>query len=156
MNQYASFVAQKRRLEEQFNADVELLNRKRMQATTDAERAEIDQAIANRRAQYDKDDKGVGGYDDMLNQYGGYEQKKQRIMEQYAERRRIALLNNDKLLLAQLAQAEQEELSRLQSDLITKSADWQLLFSNLDGLTTNTIKRLMGQIESQKSTFRHK
>lgn len=150
LNQYASFVAQKRRLEEQFNADVELLNRKRMQATTDAERAEIDQAIANRRAQYEKDDKGVGGYDDMLNQYGGYEQKKQRIMEQYAERRRIALLNNDKLLLAQLAQAEQEELSRLQSDLITKSADWQLLFSNLDGLTTDTIKRLMGQIESQK------
>ena len=150
LNQYASFVAQKRRLEEQFNADVELLNRKRMQATTDAERAEIDQVIANRRAQYEKDDKGVGGYDDMLNQYGGYEQKKQRIMEQYAERRRIALLNNDQLLLAQLAQAEQEELSRLQSDLITKSADWQLLFSNLDGLTTDTIKRLMGQIESQK------
>lgn len=150
LNQYASFVAQKRRLEEQFNADVELLNRKRMQATTDAERAEIDQAIANRRAQYEKDDKGVGGYDDMLNQYGGYEQKKQRIMEQYAERRRIALLNNNQLLLAQLAQAEQEELSRLQSDLITKSADWQLLFSNLDGLTSDTIKRLMGQIESQK------
>ena len=150
LNQYASFVAQKRRLEEQFNADVELLNRKRMQATTDAERAEIDQAIANRRVQYEKDDKGVGGYDDMLNQYGGYEQKKQRIMQQYAERRRIALLNNDQLLLAQLAQAEQEELSRLQSDLITKSADWQLLFSNLDGLTTDTIKRLMGQIESQK------
>ena len=150
LNQYASFVAQKRRLEEQFNADVELLNRKRMQATTDAERAEIDQAIANRRAQYEKDDKGVGGYDDMLNQYGGYEQKKQRIMEQYAERRRIALLNNDQLLFAQLAQGEQEELSRLQSDLITKSADWQLLFSNLDGLTTDTIKRLMGQIESQK------
>jgi hypothetical protein len=111
---------------------------------------EIDQAIANRRAQYEKDDKGVGGYDDMLNQYGGYEQKKQRIMEQYAERRRIALLNNDQLLLAQLAQAEQEELSRVHSDLITKSADWQLLFSNLDGLTTDTIKRLMGQIESQK------
>lgn len=150
LNQYASFVAHKRRLEEQFNADVELLNRKRMQATTDAERAEIDQAIANRRAQYEKDDKGVGGYDDMLNQYGGYEQKKQRIIEQYAERRRIALLNNNQLLLAQLAQAEQEELSRLQSDLITKSADWQLLFSNLDGLTTDTIKRLMGQIESQK------
>lgn len=150
LNQYASFVAQKRRLEEQFNADVELLNRKRMQATTDAERAEIDQAIANRRAQYEKDDKGVGGYDDMLNQYGGYEQKKQRIIEQYAERRRIALLNNNQLLLAQLAQAEQEELSRLQSDLITKSADWQLLFSNLDGLTTDTIKRLTGQIESQK------
>ncbi len=150
LSEYASFVEQKRRLGEQFNADVELLNRKRMQATTDAERAEIDQAIANRRAQYEKDDKGVGGYDDMLNQYGGYEQKKQRIMEQYAERRRIALLNNDQLLLAQLAQAEQEELSRLQSDLITKSADWQLLFSNLDGLTTDTINRLMGQIESQK------
>ena len=151
LNQYASFVAQKRRLEEQFNADVELLNRKRMQATTDAERAEIDQAIANRRAQYEKDDKGVGGYDDMLNQYGGYEQKKQRIMEQYAERRRIALLNNDQLFLAQLAQAEQEELSRLQSDLITKSADWQNLFGNLDELTTSTIKKLIAKIEGMKA-----
>lgn len=153
LQQYASFVQQKKQLEEQFNADIELLNRKRLQATTDAERAEIDQVIANRRTQYEKDDADVGGYDDMLNQYGGYEQKKQRIIEQYAERRRIAELNNNTMLLAQLAQAEQDELSKLQSDLITKSADWQLLFSNLDGMATDTIKRLMGQIESQKINF---
>ena len=54
---------------------------------------------------YEKDDKGVGGYDDMLNQYGGYEQKKTRIQEQYAERRRIAELNGNTQLLQQLALA---------------------------------------------------
>lgn len=153
LSQYASFVEQKRRLEEQFNTDVELLNRKRMQATSDAERAEIEQAIANRRTQYVKDNASIGGYDDMLNQYGRYEERKQRIIDQYAERRKVAELNGNKELLGQLAMAEQEELSRLSSDLIKNSTDWRNLFSNLDELTTSTIKRLIAKIEDRKASI---
>lgn len=118
LTEYASYVEQKRRLEEQFNADMELLNRKRAKASTDAEKAEIDQAIANRTKKYNTDTSKVGDYDAILNQYGGYEQKKARIAEQYAERRRIAELNGNKDLLEKLAKAEQDELSKLQSDLI--------------------------------------
>ena len=153
LTEYASFVGQKRRLEEQFNADMELLTRKRAKASTDAERAEIDQAIANRTKKYNKDTSKVGDYDAILNQYGGYEQKKERIAEQYAERRRIAELNGNKDLVEKLAKAEQDELSKLQSDLIKNSGDWQNLFGNLDELTTKTIKQLIAKIEGMKATI---
>jgi DNA repair exonuclease SbcCD ATPase subunit len=153
LTEYASFVEQKRRLEEQFNADMELLTRKRAKASTDAERAEIDQAIANRTKKYNTDTSKVGDYDAILNQYGGYEQKKERIAEQYAERRRIAELNGNKDLLEKLAKAEQDELSKLQSDLIKNSGDWQNLFGNLDELTTKTIKQLIAKIEGMKATI---
>ena len=153
LTEYASFVEQKRRLEEQFNTDMELLSRARAKATTAAEIAEIDQAMANRKTKYNKDVLNVGGYDDILNQYGGYEQKKTRIQEQYAKRRRIAELNGNTKLLEQLATAEQNELSKLQSDLIKNSADWQNLFGNLDELTTSTIKKLIAKIEGMKATI---
>ena len=153
LTEYASFVEQKRRLEEQFNADMELLSRKRAKASTDAEKAEIDQAIANRTKKYNTDTSKVGDYDAILNQYGGYEQKKERIAEQYAERRRIAELNGNKDLLEKLAKAEQDELSKLQSDLIKNSGDWQNLFGNLDELTTKTIKQLITKIEGMKATI---
>lgn len=153
LTEYASFVEQKRRLEEQFNTDMELLSRARAKATTAAEIAEIDQAMANRKTKYNKDVVNVGGYDEILNQYGGYEQKKTRIQEQYAERRRIAELNGNTQLLQQLATAEQNELSKLQSDLIKNSADWQNLFGNLDELTTSTIKKLIARIEGMKATI---
>ena len=153
LTEYASFVEQKRRLEEQFNADMELLNRKRAKASTDAEMAEIDQASANRTKKYNTDTSKVGDYDAILNQYGGYEQKKERIAEQYAERRRIAELNGNKDLLEKLAKAEQDELSKLQSDLIKNSGDWQNLFGNLDELTTKTIKQLIAKIEGMKATI---
>ena len=153
LTEYASFVEQKRRLEEQFNADMDLLGRARVKATTAAEIAEIEQAIANRKIQYNQDIVSVGGYEDLLNQYGDYEQKKTRIQEQYAERRRIAELNGNTKLLEQLATAEQNELSKLQSDLIKNSADWQNLFGNLDELTTSTIKQLIEKIEGMKATI---
>lgn len=153
LTEYASYVEQKLRLEEQFNADMELLNRKRAKASTDAEKAEIDQAIANRTKKYNTDTSKVGDYDAILNQYGGYEQKKERIAEQYAERRRIAELNGNKDLLEKLSKAEQDELSKLQSDLIKNSGDWQNLFGNLDELTTKTIKRLIAKIEGMKATI---
>ena len=153
LTEYASYVEQKRRLEEQFNADMELLNRKRAKASTDAEKTEIDQAIANRTKKYNTDTSKVGDYDAILNQYGGYEQKKERIAEQYAERRRIAELNGNKDLLEKLSKAEQDELSKLQSDLIKNSGDWQNLFGNLDELTTKTIKRLIAKIEGMKATI---
>ena len=153
LTEYASFVERKRRLEEQFNTDMELLSRARAKATTAAEIAEIDQAMAQRKTKYNKDVVNVGGYDDLLNQYGGYEQKKTRIQKQYAERRRIAELNGNTQLLQQLATAEQNELSKLQSDLIKNSADWQNLFGNLDELTTSTIKKLIAKIEGMKATI---
>ena len=155
LEEYASYTEKRRRLEEQFNKDIEMLTRARNAATTDADRASIDAAIANRRKKYEKDTKGTGDedYDGLLEQYTGYEQKRDKIAEKYAEQRRVALEHNDKEMLARIADAEAKELSELSNEILTKSADWQMLFGNLEGLTTSTIERLIKNIESQKIQF---
>lgn len=155
LEEYASYTEKRRRLEEQFNKDIEMLTRARNAATTDADRASIDAAIANRRKKYEKDTKGTGDedYDGLLEQYTGYEQKRAKIAEKYAEQRRVALEHNDKEMLTRIADAEAKELSELSNEILTKSADWQMLFGNLEGLTTSTIERLIKNIESEKIQF---
>ena len=142
-------------MEEDFNRDIELLTRARNAATTDADRASIDAAIANRRRQYKKDTEGTGDadYDKLVEQYTGYEQKRAAIAKKYDEERRLAREHGDQEMLARIAHAEQEELSKLSNEILTQSADWQLLFGNLEGLTTSTIERLIKDIEAQKIQF---
>lgn len=155
LDEFASYTDKRRAIEEQFNKDMELLNRARAAATTDADRASVDAAIANRRRQYEKDTEGTGDadYDKMVEQYTGYEQKRAAIAKKYDEERRIAREHGDQEMLARIAAAEQEELSKLSNEILTQSADWQLLFGNLEGLTTSTIERLIKDIEAQKIQF---
>lgn len=155
LKEFASYTDKRRAIEEQFNKDIEMLTRARNAATTDADRASIDAAIANRRRQYEKDTEGTGDadYDKLVEQYTGYEQKRAAIAKKYDEQRRLAREHGDQEMLARIANAEQEELSKLSNEILTQSADWQLLFGNLEGLTTSTIERLIKNIEEQKIQF---
>lgn len=155
LKEFASYTDKRRAIEEQFNKDIEMLTRARNAATTDADRASIDAAIANRRRKYAKDTEGTGDadYDKLVEQYTGYEQKRAAIAKRYDEQRRIAREHGDQEMLARIANAEQEELSKLSNEILTQSADWQLLFGNLEGLTTSTIERLIKNIEEQKIQF---
>lgn len=155
LEEFASYTDKRRAIEEQFNKDMELLNRARAAATTDADRASVDAAIANRRRQHEKDTEGTGdaNYDKLVEQYTGYEQKRVAISKRYDEERRVAREHGDQEMLARIAAAEQEELSKLSNEILTQSADWQLLFGNLEGLTTSTIERLIKDIEAQKIQF---
>lgn len=155
LDEFASYTDKRRAIEEQFNKDMELLNRARAAATTDADRASVDAAIANRRRQFEKDTDGTGDadYDKLVEQYTGYEQKRAAITKKYDEERRLAREHGDQEMLARIAHAEQEELSKLSNEILTQSADWQLLFGNLEGLTTSTIERLIKDIEEQKIQF---
>ncbi len=155
LDEFASYTDKRRAIEEQFNKDMELLNRARAAATTDADRASVDAAIANRRRQYEKDTDGTGDtdYDKLVEQYTGYEQKRAAIAKKYDEERRLAREHGDQEMLARIAHAEQEELSKLSNEILTQSADWQMLFGNLEGLTTSTIERLIKDIEEQKIQF---
>lgn len=155
LKEFASYTDKRRAIEEQFNKDIEMLTRARNAATTDADRASIDAAIANRRRKYAKDTEGTGDadYDKLVEQYTGYEQKRAAIAKRYDEQRRIAREHGDQEMLARITNAEQEELSKLSNEILTQSADWQLLFGNLEGLTTSTIERLIKNIEEQKIQF---
>lgn len=155
LKEFASYTDKRRAIEEQFNKDIEMLTRARNAATTDADRASIDAAIANRRRKYAKDTEGTGDadYDKLVEQYTGYEQKRAAIAKRYDEQRRLAREHGDQEMLARITNAEQEELSKLSNEILTQSADWQLLFGNLEGLTTSTIERLIKNIEEQKIQF---
>lgn len=155
LEEFASYTDKRRRMEEQFNKDIELLTRARDAATTDADRASYDAALKNRRRQHAKDMEGTGDadFDKLVEQYTGYEQKRAAIAKKYDEQRRVAREHGDQKMLARIANAEQEELSKLSNEILTQSADWQLLFGNLEGLTTSTIERLIKNIEEQKIQF---
>lgn len=155
LQEFASYTDKRLAIEEQFNKDMELLNRARAAATNDADRASVDAAIANRRRQHEKDTDGTGDadYDKLAEQYRGYEQQREAIAKKYDEERRLAREHGDKEMLARINAAEHDELSKLSNEILTQSADWQLLFGNLEGLTTSTIERLIKEIEAQKIQF---
>ena len=108
LEEFASYTDKRRAIEEQFNKDMELLNRARAAATTDADRASVDAAIANRRRQHEKDTEGTGdaNYDKLVEQYTGYEQKRAAIAKKYDEERRVAREHGDQAMLARIAAAE--------------------------------------------------
>ena len=155
LDDYASYTTKKLKLEQEYVQDMMLLQKQLDKATTPQEKDDITKAMANRRVQYDKDNKGSGddNYDALKENYRTFQEKVTAIKEEYEEKRRVATLHNDTALLNQLATAEANELSKLQSDLITNSTDWQRLFGNLDELSSKSIKTLIKKIESQKIQF---
>ena len=155
LEQYAGYLDRKIKLEMKYNDDLKLLQMRRAEATTDAERASIDAAISNRTAQYNRDmqSSGDADYDAMRQQYQSYQDKVSEIRKKYEEQRRIATLHGDQEMLAKLAKAESDELSKLANEQLTGSIDWQRLFGNLDELSTKTIDDLIQKINAKKIEF---
>ena len=147
--EYASYVEQKRRLEQQFNDDVALMMRERENASTDEQRTEIDNAIQNRTAQYNKDVRSIGGidYDAMLAEYGTFEERKQAIIDEYDAKRKAAQAMGNEEMVKALDDAQARAISSLASDELTSSEIWGKLFGNLDGMAVGEIETLVNQIE---------
>lgn len=155
LDDYASYTTQKLKLEQEYINDMMLLQKQLDNAQNPDNKEAIKQAMENRRVKYNKDSKSSGDedYDGLKEQYRTYQEKVTAIKDEYDEKRRIATLHNDTMLLNQLATAEAAELSKLQSDMITNSVDWQQLFGNLDELSSKSIKKLIKKIEAQKIQF---
>lgn len=153
--EYASYVEQKRRLEEQFNNDVALLMRQREQATTDAERANIDTAIQNRKNKYTDDVNGIGGidYDAMLSEYGTFEQKKQAIIDEYEEKRKAAQAVGNTEMIEALNKAQAKALSKFALDELQAHPDWELMFGDLDEISTRKLQELIDKINNLDGAY---
>lgn len=155
LEDYASYTTRKLKLEREYIEDMMLLQKQLDKAQTPQEKDSVEKAMDNRRTKYNNDNKGTGDetFDALKEQYRTFQEKVTAIKDEYEEKRRVATLHNDTALLNQLATAEANELSKLQSDMITNSVDWQKLFGNLDELSSKSIKRLIGKIEAQKIQF---
>lgn len=150
LEEYAGYAAQRKAIDEKYFADLEILNKARLAAQTDDERQAIDDAIANRQRQYKQDTKGSGNadYDAMLSEYGSFEQRKQAIIDEYDEKRRIATEQGNTAMIEKLNEAQAKAISALATSELTGSEIWTNLFSNLDELTASEIETLIQEIES--------
>lgn len=155
LDNYAGYVERKRQMEQQFNDDIALMERARLNAKTDDERAAIDVAIANRKKQYEKDSKSSGDadYDNMLTQYKSFEQGKQAIIDDYAEKRRIAQEHGNDEMVAEIDRAEREALSKFATDAMQASPDWSKMFGSLDELSTAEINKLIAKINGMDGAY---
>lgn len=155
LEEYASYVEQKRRLEQQFNDDVALMMREREKATTDAQRAEIDNAIQNRTNQYNKDVRNIGGvdYDAMLAEYGTFEERKQAIIDEYNEKRRAAQEAGNTDMIAAIDKAQAQALSKFALDELQAHPDWELMFGDLDEISTKKLQELIDKINNLDGAY---
>lgn len=151
LQSYISYYDRKIALDLKYSDDIALLDRRRLAATTEAEREQIDRAKQIRTEKYEKDKK-TGGDDEyarMLKDYGSFEQRKQAIIDEYDERRRRALEHGNEELAASLDKLAAKALSDLASKELTGSDMWAQLFGNLDEMATSQIEVLIQQIESR-------
>lgn len=180
LDDYASYLDKKIKLDLEYSNDLALLEKARAKATTDEERRKIDLAMANRKKQYDKDSKlsGDSEYDQMLQTYRTFEQKKEAIDEEFKEKSRLReemlagfqkelseakteeekqaiqkrIADNEKMAEG-IKKAYQEALSKLAIDEMKVSSDWEKMFGNLDEIATEELERLLATIEGKTAVL---
>lgn len=150
---YGLYYDERVRLHEEYLNDIEALN-KQLETETDPEKKKvIETAKENRTKTYDKDLKaarsGDPEYDAMLKEYATFEQKKQAIIDDYTEKRKVAQEKGNTDLIEQLNKAQAKALSSLATDELTGSEMWASLFGNMDELTISQIDTLVNEIESK-------
>lgn len=152
LNDYASYLDRKIKMEMQYNNDMKLLETARSKATTDAERKSIDAAIANRKNKFNQDSKNSGDadYDAMLKQFRTYEQKKEAIHEDFEEKRRIARLHGNEELLAELNVQEAKAQLQNSFDQLKASPEYVSAFEDLKNVSDETLTYLLGRFEEVK------
>lgn len=155
LDNYASYLDKKIKLDLEYSNDLALLEKARAKSKTDEERNSIDAAIANRKRQYDKDSKLSGDpeYDQMLQTYRSFEQKKEDIIEEFNEKRKKVQEHGNTEMLAQLDKAQNEALSKLAIDEMKVSPDWEKMFGNLDEIGTRELERLLATIEGKTAVL---
>lgn len=155
LEEYASYAEQKRRIDEAYNRDYEVLMAKRQQVTTDAERAEIDAAIAKRQKKRDNDVNGIGGvdYDALLAEYGTFEQRKQSIIDSYEEKRKAAQAVGNTEMVEALNKAQAEALSKFALKELQAHPDWELMFGDLDEISTRKLQELIDKINNLDGAY---
>lgn len=153
VEEYYLYFDTRKKIQEDFDRDMAILNEQSMQAESEAQKKFIQTMIDNRRREYQRAmrDAGTGDpeYDKLLQEYESYEGKRNRIAEEYAQKRALAMQKGDAGLINQLNKAEEKEIQQVNFDQIMGSDTYVQLFSNLDRLTVEKMIELRNKIESE-------
>lgn len=152
LREYAGYLSDKLDFEESYAWKKQAITDKLAKATTSKDKQEAEAALAaleKKRAEYSKLT-GNEQYDQLLQQYKTYQQQQTEIMKTYAAQRVEAEKQGNIAMIAQINAKEQAELSKLAASRLMASESWNQLFSDLSTLTTNTINKLITDINSKK------
>lgn len=152
LREYASYIDEKITFEESYARKRELLEKALSNASNKAEEQRAQYALAKLEEQRKLYEKSTGNeqYDQLLQQYKTYQQQQTEIMKTYAAQRVEAEKQGNIAMIAQINAKEQAELSKLAASRLMASDSWNQLFSDLSTLTTNTINKLITDINSKK------
>ena len=152
LREYAGYLSDKLDFEESYAWKKQAITDKLAKATTSKDKQVAAAALAaweKKRAEYSKLT-GNEQYDQLLQQYKTYQQQQTEIMKTYAAQRVEAEKQGNIAMIAQINAKEQAELSKLAASRLMASDSWNQLFSDLSTLTTNTINKLITDINSKK------
>lgn len=152
LREYAGYLSDKLDFEESYAWKKQAITDKLAKATTSKDKQVAEAALAaleKKRAEYSKLT-GNEQYDQLLQQYKTYQQQQTEIMKTYAAQRVEAEKQGNIAMIAQINAKEQAELSKLAASRLMASDSWNQLFSDLSTLTTNTINKLITDINSKK------
>lgn len=152
LREYVGYLSDKLDFEESYAWKKQAITDKLAKATTSKDKQVAEAALAaleKKRAEYSKLT-GNEQYDQLLQQYKTYQQQQTEIMKTYAAQRVEAEKQGNIAMIAQINAKEQAELSKLAASRLMASESWNQLFSDLSTLTTNTINKLITDINSKK------
>ena len=152
LREYAGYLSDKLDFEESYAWKKQAITDKLAKATTSKDKQVAEAALAaleKKRAEYSKLT-GNEQYDQLLQQYKTYQQQQTERMKTYAAQRVEAEKQGNIAMIAQINAKEQAELSKLAASRLMASESWNQLFSDLSTLTTNTINKLITDINSKK------
>lgn len=152
LREYAGYLSDKLDFEESYAWKKQAITDKLAKATTSKDKQVAEAALAaleKKRAEYSKLT-GNEQYDQLLQQYKTYQQQQTETMKTYAAQRVEAEKQGNIAMIAQINAKEQAELSKLAASRLMASESWNQLFSDLSTLTTNTINKLITDINSKK------
>lgn len=152
LREYAGYLSDKLDFEESYAWKKQAITDKLAKATTSKDKQVAEAALAaleKKRAEYSKLT-GNEQYNQLLQQYKTYQQQQTEIMKTYAAQRVEAEKQGNIAMIAQINAKEQAELSKLAASRLMASESWNQLFSDLSTLTTNTINKLITDINSKK------
>lgn len=152
LREYAGYLSDKLDFEESYAWKKQAITDKLAKATTSKDKQVAEAALAaleKKRAEYSKLTENEQ-YDQLLQQYKTYQQQQTEIMKTYAAQRVEAEKQGNIAMIAQINAKEQAELSKLAASRLMASESWNQLFSDLSTLTTNTINKLITDINSKK------
>lgn len=155
IQEYAQYLNEKLLFEESYARKKELLEKQAAKAATDAERAVALAALdglERKRREYEQRSASER-YDELKQQYQTYQQQLTEIQKKYQEEREEAQRNGNLAMITQINAKEQAEISKLAAEKLRQTESWNQLFSDLSTLSSNTINKLMADINAQKVTL---